>query len=415
MSWTFSTALIRRTGTPGAMKKALCRALREQMGFIPATADNASAEAVLYTRRGQNWMALTSRDILPGEAPEQECETLRGLAAAMKTVILAFFNYMSDVLIIGVTDGTRSQLAFCGYRDALEEYGLPTENGDLSLFDALLADDGARAAFREIIASEPVFSEEICGQVGGLMGFSDDLVLIDGEQAPYAALTLAKAEGGAAFLMPAGAPPAFADRCQPGGGQFSNIDVFSRGGAGHGVAVTVEALDFNADDWEIPVMALFPPGESIPQRSQNACRAVPERIVFPASGNKGWRWLCPDCPIDRGINPERDEPFSRKVQDYDFIHGIILYLTFLPKPGIDPRPFDLKPATIPGRGMRATLPIGRVRFTFCPMENLSGGTSVEYAVHSYTPNPHPSADSAWWAGEYGGILREWAMRTYGHY
>ena len=237
-------------------------------------------------------------------------------------------------------------------------------------------------------------------ELSELLGFGmDQLYDIGNGEVPWAALRLAKPTGNVPLLMPAAAPPVLETGIYGGGGcGFSTIHINSRGGIGEGVRIRFEALDFDPDDWRFPVAALMPPGEDLPERSRRAFRTAPERRAFPKTGTRGWELIAPECPIARGMNPLRTGKYSRKLLDYDDHSGLLLYLVFVPMPGVKPRPFAFLPGGDPMRIRPTTPAIGTLRVAIAPLQNPEGGMSVDMRVWSW----QGWASGTWWMGEYAG-------------
>ena len=333
MGYTFAAALLKKTTTaPGARKTF--REAMENLGYRKApNADEASLALRMYHDKKSAWLSLALE--MP-EDLDKELEFLRKVSVEMHTPILYFMNFDSDFLYIAATDGKAVQHVHVGFIDEDDE--AMTDSEDLSIFDALLPDDAARAEFRRILAvddEERVFSEEAAQEMAALFGYTPEALFIDEDAKPFAEFNFdlpgeSLAGGGEAvpFLMPEDAPPALRlgsmGLCNP-----SDITIFSNGGAGKGIRVVLQAVGYDANDWELPVLQLskhvMHPGQ-LPEFVFDE-KVVPQRVKFQ-DGSEGWTAEFPDAPIDRGVNPASKLEFTKKGYDYHYANSLTLYIAF---------------------------------------------------------------------------------------
>ena len=201
----------------------------------------------------------------------------------------------------GLTDGIKLQTAWAGYTGMLDDYGLPTEPGDLSLFDALLPAD-ATAALREILKSEQTFSEDIAAEIARLLGIPENLVLIGPEEKPYAELALIRipqAKKDASSQNDTLPPKLYA--WEYINREYEGLLLAPRGGSGKGLVVYFIATDYDPENWTLPVVTLIPGGlrPGSPEARRAMTQVQPERCSF-SDGKKGWVARFPDAIIPAG-------------------------------------------------------------------------------------------------------------------
>lgn len=334
MGYTFSAALVKKTGTAPATRKAI----REGMGNLgyqkAANAEDASLVLPLYHDKKSAWMAIAL------EMPERigkQMEFLRKLAAEMHTAILYFMNFDSDYLYVGATDGTQVQHVHVGYIDedeGDEPDGLMLSSDDLSVFDALLPDEAARAEFRRILAvdmMERVFSESAAQEMAALFGYTPEALFVDEDAEPFAVLAFDLPDTGAVpLLMPEDAPPSFTrEGAVLGGGNPICMDVYPGGGRGRGIRVLVQAEGYDAEDWELLPLHVTNRHKSRDVKVDEVYEAdaSPRRVSF-SDGSKGWMAEFPDAPIFCGVNPASPACKSSRADKIREKNGLVLYLAF---------------------------------------------------------------------------------------
>ena len=328
MGYTFAAALLKKAGTVPATRKAFRQAM-EHLGYRKAGAPEA---AVLSLRMHQDkksaWVSLAME--VPSD-PNEESEFLRKVAAEMQTPALYFINLDSDFLYIAATDGKAVQHVHVGFLDEDDE--AMTDSDDLSIFDALLPDDAARAEFRRILAvddEERVFSEEAAQEMAALFGYTPEVLFID-EDAPVCAEFSFDLPGSDAvpFLMPEDAPPAFTkSMAVTSVANPSEIFLHSCGGAGKGVRITIQAVGYDAMEWDAPVAAICRSAAGYVKRTaEDYWRGVPERASF-SDGSKGWTVELPDVPIEPGVNLKNPLALSQKAHMHYFEHSLQLWVAF---------------------------------------------------------------------------------------
>ena len=328
MGYTFAAALVKKTTTAPDARKAF-RTAMENLGYHKA-ADEAEASLALrmYHDKKSAWLSLAMD--MP-ESLDKELEFLRKVSAEMHTPILYFMNFDSDFLYIAATDGKDVQHVHVGFIDEDDE--AMTDSEDLSIFDALLPDDAARAEFRRILAvddEERVFSEEAAQEMAALFGYTPEVLFVDEDAMPFAAFSFdLPEEESVPFLMPEDAPVALRIG-QIGLDNPSDVQIFSNGGVGKGIRVVLQAVGYDAHDWELPVLQLskrvMHPGQLHELVFDE--KVVPQRVRFQ-DGSEGWTAEFPDAPIDRGVNPASKLEFTKKGYDYHFEHCIALSVAFL--------------------------------------------------------------------------------------
>lgn len=346
MGCTFAAALLKKTATAPAARKALREAM-EALGYRKSPAAEASLVLPLHHDKKSAWMTLALE--IPAHLDEQ-LELLRKLAAQMHTAILYFLNLDSDFLYVAATDGSAVQHVHVGFidKDAPENADVMRNSDDLSVFDALLPDDDARAAFRRILAvddEDRVFSEDAAQEMAALFGYTPEALFIAPDAEPFAVLAFNPAgQEAVPFLMPEDAPPQLHS-------QFLSWDnpseflIDSVGGAGKSLRIVLRAEGYDAYDWELPVLWL----KNVFQKSNRAVeipvdeKVVPVRCRFE-DGADGWTADFPDVPISRGVNPASPAVTSPKALDYRTAHQYILYVPFTGGQLTVTKPAPLTPA-----------------------------------------------------------------------
>ena len=329
MGYTFAAALMKKTTTAPGTRKAFREAM-ESLGYRKAAnAEEASLALRLYQDKKSAWLSLAME--MP-ESLDAELEFLRKVAAEMHTPILYFMNLDSDFLYVAATDGKDVQHVHVGFID--EEDESLEDSDDLSVFDALLPDDAARAEFRRILAvdeEERVFSEEAAQEMAALFGYTPEVLFIDEDAKPFAEFHFDLPGGEAVpFLMPEDAPAALRIGVM-GLGNPSDIVVFSNGGVSKGIRVVLRADGYDAQDWELPVLWLT--NEYMARLTGKPAefffdeKVVPRRVKFQ-DGSDGWVAEFPEAPIDRGVNPASSVEYSKKGYDYHYAHSLTLHIAF---------------------------------------------------------------------------------------
>ena len=332
MGYTFAAALLKKTATAPGTRKAFREAM-DTLGYRKAaSAEEASLSLRMYQDKKSRWLSLAM------EVPDSladELDFLRKVSAEMHTPILYFINFDSDFLYLAATDGKDVQHVHVGYIDEDEDEEnaeAMRDSEDLSIFDGLLPDDAARAEFRRILAvdmEERIFSESAAQEMAALFGYTPEVLFVD-EDAPAFAELHFDLPGGEAvsFLMPEDAPVALRI------GSFalanpSDIVIFSNGGVGKGIRVVLQAVDYDANDWELPVLVLskrvMHPGQ-LPETILDE-KVVPRRVKFQ-DGSSGWAAEFPNAPIYRGVNPASKLEYTKKGYDYHFENSITLSVAF---------------------------------------------------------------------------------------
>ena len=323
MGYTFAAALVKKTATAAGTRKAFREAMENQ-GYRKAdSAEEASLSLRMYQDKKSAWLSL-AMDI--PESFDKELEFLRLVSAEMHTPILYFMNFDSDFLYVAATDGKDVQHVHVGFIDEdddEENAEAMQDSEDLSIFDALLPDDAARAEFRRILAvddEERVFSEEAAQEMAALFGYTPEVLFIDEDAKPFAEFCFdLPGEEAVPFLMPEDAPVAFEVTCGHFNVNPGILSFCSCGGAGRGVRILLQAQDYDAETWEAPCIEIsneinkrcgYPPPE------EYSAKVVPKRAVFN-DGSKGWVAEFPDVPLFRGVNPDSPQRRSMKAWKID--------------------------------------------------------------------------------------------------
>ena len=331
MGYTFAAALLKKTGTVPSTRKAF-RLAMENLGCTKAAnAQEASLSLRMYQDKKSAWLSL-SMDM--PERFDTVLEFLRRVAAEMHTPILYFMNFDSDFLFIAATDGKNVQHVHVGFIDDEDESMEDSE--DLSIFDALLPDDAARAEFRRILAvdeEELVFSEEAAQEMAALFGYTPEVLFIDEDAPPFAAFHFdLPGKEAVPFLMPEDAPPAFTKNGAPlGWGNSIGMRLNPCGGIGRGICVMMKAEGYDAEDWKAAWARLsntLNKNCGHPAPLEYEAKAVPERVSFQ-DGAKGWKVEFPDAPIFRGVNPESPLACSLRADAVYMANGYNLELLFV--------------------------------------------------------------------------------------
>ena len=349
MGCTFSVALVKKNGPAPSVRKAVREGF-ERMGYRRAEPEEASLVLPLYGDKRSAWMTLALD--MP-EDMDAQLEQLKQLAAAMGTPVMYFMNFDSDFLFVAATDGEKLQHVHAGWIDGDDES--MQDSAELSVFDALLPDEAARAEFRRILAAdeERVFSEEAAQEMAALFGYTHEALLVDEDAEPFAVLGFVprshpqtgrcpsgKREVRVPLLMPEHAPPALRIVAQ----HFENpthLSICSCGGVGRGVRILLQAEGYDAEGWEAPCIWLSNEinrfcGYAAPEEYD--AKVVPQRAVF-TDGSKGWVAEFAGAPLFRGVNPASPERKSARAQkilgasEYS-VHIALYEGRFLPrKPG----------------------------------------------------------------------------------
>ncbi|MBQ4579514.1 MAG: hypothetical protein IJA83_02535 [Clostridia bacterium] len=330
MGFTFVAALLKKTTTAPGTRKDF-RLAMEALGYRKAAnVDEASLSLRMYQDKKSAWLSM-AMDI--PESLNDELELLRKVAEEMHTPILYFMNLDSDFLYIAATDGEKVQHVHVGFLDEDDDEAV-RDSDDLSIFDALLPDDEARAEFRRILAmddEERVFSEEAAQEMAALFGYTPEVLFIDEDAKPFAELCFdLPGKEAVPFFMPEDAPAALRVGSM-GLGNPSDVAVFSNGGVGKGIRVVLRADGYDAQDWELPVMQLRKCVMQHPGQRPEIFfdeKVVPKRVNFQ-DGSSGWIAEFPDAPIYRGVNPASPQEYSKKGYDYHFEHAFTLSMAFL--------------------------------------------------------------------------------------
>lgn len=356
MGYTFAAALVKKTGAPGktptapATRKAIREGL-ERMGYTKAAnAEDAALVLPLHHDKKSAWLTIAL------DMPERlndQLELLRGLSAEMHAPILYFMNFDSDFLYVAATDGKAVQHVHVGFIDEdgdEENAEAMTDSEDLSIFDALLPDEAARAEFRRILAvdmMERVFSESAAQEMAALFGYTPETLFVDEDAEPFAVLAFdlpgdplshpqaddSSPQGRAGvvpLMMPEDAPPAFTcEYAVLGGGNPVCMDVYPGGGRGRGIRVLVQAEGYDAENWELLPLHLTnrnKPHDAKADESYEA-DATPRRVEF-RDGSKGWIAEFPDAPIFCGVNPASPARNTSRADRLRQKNGLVLYLAF---------------------------------------------------------------------------------------
>ena len=314
MGYTFAAALVKKTGTAPQTRKAIREGM-ENLGYQKAaSAEDAALALPLHHDKKSAWLTIAL------EMPEDldaQTELLRQLSAEMHTPILYFMNFDSDFLYMAATDGAKVQHVHVGFD---EDDDAMTDSEELSVFDALLPDETARAEFRRILAvddEERVFSESAAQEMAALFGYTAEALFVGEDAEPFAVLAFDK-EGQEVvpLMMPEDAPPAFTLVCG-GYGNSIGMSVKPCGGAGKGIRVLMMAEGYDAEDWRCACAHLdntLNKNCGHPAPVEYEAKALPHRVSFK-DGGKGWEVEFPDAPIFRGVNP--DSPLARTKRAYD--------------------------------------------------------------------------------------------------
>lgn len=337
MGYTFAAALMKKPDgktAPGA-RKAFREAM-EGMGYRKAaSSEEALLSLRMYQDKKSKWLSL-AMDV--PDSLTDELEFLRKVSAEMHTPLLYFINFDSDFLYVAATDGKAVQHVHVGWIDEdgdEENAEAMLDSEDLSIFDALLPDDTARAEFRRILAvdmEERIFSESAAQDMAALFGYTPEVLFIDEEATPFAELNFDLPGGEAVpFLMPEDAPPAFTTNGAPlGWGNSLSMQINPCGGNGKGIRVLMKAEGYDAEDWKAACARLSNElnknmGHPAPQ--EYTAKAVPKRVAFQ-DGSKGWQVEFPDAPIFRGVNPASPLARSLRADAVYRANGYSLWLAF---------------------------------------------------------------------------------------
>lgn len=339
MGYTFAAALVKKTGAPGksptapATRKAIREGF-ERMGYVKAAdAEDAALVLPLHHDKKSAWLTIALE--MP-EDLDQQTELLRQLSAEMHTPILYFMNFDSDFLYMAATDGATVQHVHVGFD---EDDDAMTDSIDLSVFDALLPDEAARAEFRRILAvddEERVFSESAAQEMAALFGYTAEALFVDEDAEPFAVLAFETEEDQGStpkkrldipLLVPENEPPAlgWGGSFGVGGGNPCGISIRSHGGVSKGIRVILRAVGYDAHDWELPVLWLR--GEQPGCDGGYSGKVVPGRCRFE-DGAEGWIAEFPDAPIYQGVNPEPAAANSHEAHLYHCAHELVLKIAF---------------------------------------------------------------------------------------
>ena len=330
MGYTFAAVLLKKTATAPGTRKAFREAMENQGYRKAANDEEASMSLRMYHDKKSAWLSLAME--MP-EDLDKEMDFLRKVAAEMHTPILYFMNFDSDFLYIAATDGKAVQHVHVGFIDEDDEAMEDSE--DLSIFDALLPDDAARAEFRRILAvddEERVFSEEAAQEMAALFGYTPEVLFIDEEARPFAEFNFDLPGGETVpFLMPEDAPPAFTTAgAVLGWGNPASLSIHPCGGQGRGIRVVMKADGYDAEDWKAAGARLsntLNKNLGHPAPAEYEAKAVPRRAAFQ-DGGKGWLVEFPDAPVFRGVNPASPMAHTLRADEVYRANGYTLWLVF---------------------------------------------------------------------------------------
>lgn len=331
MGCTFAAALLKKTTTAPGMRKAFREAM-QTLGYQKAVSTNeAYLTLPMYQDKRSQWVSL-AMDI-PHHL-EDELAFLRKVSAEMHTPVLYFMNVDSDFLYVAATDGKTVQHVHVGDLDEEEDEDPSTDlqdSEDLSVFDALLPDDAARAGFRRIIAADQrVFSESAAQEMAALFGYTPDVLFPDEDAEPFAVLGFnLPGQKAVPLLMPEDAPPAFAMGCADYGNSIG-VGIVPCGGTGKGIRVLIKAEGYDAEDWRCACACLYNTTNKNcghPAPLEYEATAIPRCVTFK-DGEKGWEVEFPDAPIFRGVNPDSPLAHTKKAYDISSANKYQLVLTF---------------------------------------------------------------------------------------
>lgn len=390
----FNALFLRTDGAPKETRERL------KAGFVARGYDllpqSAGGEhrATLYADRKRAWGALVT-DLLGGE---DDLEEARRVARELGKPVILAMNVDSDALYLALTDGERMEDVVIGNGEA---YDLRAETGPGPMWDEVLGSDANRAAFREVLGREYVFSEEALNDLAPLIGGLPDVaalsieledeVLEDGPR-PYCSFNLGHKKGGTPFLAKRTAPPALVD--QGFVSRECNENPFmvrcdSMGGEGRGVVVELRAVGYDPDALEMPFASVFHFGVREQLFAEKSCsfdedemcarcffRCVPERQTFE-DGSRGWIARLPEVPILRGVNPEHPDFQRARGQKARFNSGFCVYAAIC---GDAYSVIRKRPLSMPERFQ--TLP-QYTRIRCYPMENPAGFTELEMGLVQY--------------------------------
>ena len=184
--------------------------------------------------------------------------------------------------------------------------------------------------------------------------------------------------------MPADAPPALRwTTCfsHP----FVCLDIAPNGGESRGIGFLIEAVDYDPNGWDVPIVTLLPPSDDPIARRANTVYIVPERT------STGWRGIVPDMPIPRGVTPDAEKKHPIKVFHYDMTSSITLYAAFVPREGTKPCPYTHESSRQKG---------GLSRFIVVPLENPVGWLLKDLELYSWSPTDKNGSSNGWWMGPY---------------
>lgn len=310
MGYTFSAALIRKlagkAGSPSvpetraALRRALegmgCRRLKTECETLETRA--MSLLMWMHHRKGCGWLALKD-DKYFGD-PEMAEPLLMRLASALGQTVLYVAGDGSG-LRLWATDGQAAQRLCCGAADAV----ISSDCGELTLFDALLPDDGKQTELRRLAAAEYMDAGLAVQRIGQLFGFGLELLMpqdgsdcgiLQYELPPELRLWRQNADKPAALHV--SAAPALTNP--------ASIEVHSVGGTGRGIRIWVQAVGYDAAAVEMPVAALIPycvleeRPAGVQLTAEDYLRAVPQRCNF-CDGGSGWRIDLPEAEIPAGV------------------------------------------------------------------------------------------------------------------
>lgn len=375
MGYTFAAGLLKKTATAVSTRKAFREAMENQGYRKAANAEEASLRLRMYQDKKSQWLSLAME--MP-EDLDKEMDFLCKVAAEMHTPILYFMNFDSDFLYIAATDGEAVQHVHVGFIDEDDEAMEDSE--DLSIFDALLPDDAARAEFRRILAvdnEERVFSEEAVQEMAALFGYTPEVLFIDEDAKPFAEFNFDLPGGESVpFLMPEDAPPAFTTAgAVLGWGNPASMSIHPCGGYGRGIRIVMKADGYDAEDWKAACVRLsnaLNKNMGHPAPAEYEAQAVPRRVAFQ-DGGKGWLVEFPDAPVFRGVNPASPMACTLRADAVYASNGYTLWLVFTG-------------GKIPNNVVNMT---EKTHVWVSPMENPEG------AIHHTIPRQHVRM-IPWW-------------------
>ncbi|MEA4897034.1 MAG: hypothetical protein VB115_02195 [Christensenellaceae bacterium] len=342
--------------TPEVLAQGLVEAFGSLGYYVPADDEGADCVFEVYGRTGDRFLALV------GDWSDNGADNLaEHIAKAVNGRVIGVQCVDSDVLILSLTEGDKTSVAYVGSPEA---YGITPRPLRAAPWEALVGDDWP--AFRSALDASYTFAEDALNPLGAIIGFSaaDAARCSDDPGQPLQTY---------AFKRQQPIPEYLPDQLRPAFrriGYWREQDVptaafLSAGGHGQGVEVLIVAPGVDAGTLDGAGIRLARAFNL--QRERNDIEARLESIPLEGGG-VGWLAEFPDAEILSGPNPDHPQAHRPDGLDRNMRRTYYVFLT-------ERKGFTLKP---PGEPVSEGDPLVHVQIM--PVGNRSGWAAVSTAL-----------------------------------